>query len=120
MRPLPAITALLFAASAVVPQLALAGKTNNFYGNVVHASVDNLKVYDPKTHQTLSFIVTPKFDQVFSGDGKTTYQMKDLEHGQYVRVVYDQKALGIRHADKVYILRNNNMKKAKQIPSHIH
>ena len=65
-------------------------------------------------------MLTPKFDRLFSSDGKTTYQMKDLKHGQYVRVVYDQKLLGVRHADKIYILNNANMKKAKQIPSHIH
>ncbi len=106
--------------TVAAPQLAFAGKTNNFYGEVVHASINNIKVYDPKAQQTLSFIVTPKFDQVFSANGKTTYQMKDLKHGQYVRVVYDQKALGMRHADKIYILNNANMKKAKQIPSHIH
>lgn len=114
------ITALAFIAAAAAPQAVLAGQTNNFYGDVVHASVDNVKVYDPKNKQTLSFIVTPKFDQIFSSDGKTTYQMKDLKPGQYVRVVYDQKALGMRHADKIYILHSNNTRKAKQIPSHIH
>lgn len=120
MRILRILPALVFAASAVVPQLALAGKTNNFYGDVVHVSVDNVKVYDPKAKQTLSFVLTPKFDQVFSADGKTTYQMKDLKNGQYVRVVYDQKALGMRHADKIYILHSNNAKAKTQIPSKIH
>jgi hypothetical protein len=100
--------ALVFIAAALTPQLALAGKTNNFYGEVVHVSVNNIKVYDPKAHQTLSFILTPKFDQIFSQDGKTTYQMRDLKHGQYVRVVYDQKALGMRHADKIFIMTNRN------------
>jgi hypothetical protein len=119
MRMLRLLTALVFMAAAA-PSLALAGQTNNFYGNVVHVSVDNVKVYDPKNKQTLSFVLTPKFDQVLSTDGKTTYQMKDLKAGQYVRVVYDQKALGIRHADKIYILNSNNTKKSKQIPSHIH
>ncbi len=42
--------------------------------------------------------------------------MKDLHHGQYVRVVYDQKALGMRHADKIFILNNANMKAGAQIP----
>jgi hypothetical protein len=119
MRMLRLVTALVFAAAAV-PQLAMAGQTNNFYGDVVHVSVDNVKVFDPKAKQTLSFVLTPKFDQVFSSDGKTTYQMKDLKAGQYVRVVYDQKALGMRHADKIFILNSNNTRKAKQIPSHIH
>jgi hypothetical protein len=116
MRIFRALPILVLIAASFVPQLALAGKTNNFYGEVVHVSVDNVKVYDPKNHTTLSFIVTPQFDQIFSADGKTTYQMKDLKHGQYVRVVYDQKALGMRHADKIYILRSNNMPANGQIP----
>jgi Cu/Ag efflux protein CusF len=117
-RLIPAVFALV--AAAAMQHGAWAATTNNFYGEVVHVSVDNVKVYDPKNHQTLSFVTTPKFDQVFSANGKTTYQMKDLKAGQYVRVVYDQKALGMRHADKIYILNNANMKTAKQIPSHIH
>ncbi len=120
MRVYPAFFAALFVAASVAPQGALAGKTNNFYGEVVHVSTENVKVHDPKARLTLSFIVTPKFDQVFSDNGKTTYQMKFLKPGQYVRVVYDQELLGIRHADKIYILNNANKKKKTQIPSHIH
>ena len=120
MRIARFITACLFATALAAPQLAMAGKTNNFYGLVRHVSTQNVKVYDPHARQTLSFILTPKFDQVFSSDGKTTYQMRYLQAGQYVRVVYDQKLLGVRHADKIYILRNNNTKTSKQIPSHIH
>lgn len=107
---------LVLIAALLVPQAALAGKTNNFYGEVVHVSMDNVKVYDPHARQTLSFILTPEFDQIFSDNGKTTYQMKDLKKGQYVRVVYDQKALGIRHADKIFILNNRNELKPNQIP----
>lgn len=120
MRILRTLSFLVLLAAIIVPQLAQAGKTNNWYGEVVHVSVNNVKVYDPKSHQTLGFILTPKFDQVFSADGKTTYQMRYLHHGQYVRVVYDQKMLGIRHADKIYILTNANQLKPNQIPSHIH
>lgn len=120
MRIPSLVSSAIIGLAFLAAQPALAGQTNNFYGEVVHASVANVKVYDPKAHQTMSFVLTPKFDQIFSADGKTTYQMKDLTHGQYVRVVYDQKALGIRHADKIYILNNANMKKAKQIPSQIH
>lgn len=116
MRILRSFPILALIAACLIPQLALAGKTNNFYGEVVHTSVDNVKVYDPNSKQTLSFIVTPEFDQVFSDNGKTTYQMKDLKHGQYVRVVYDQKALGMRHADKIFILNSRNELKPNQIP----
>jgi hypothetical protein len=59
-------------------------------------------------------VLTPKFDQVFSADGKTTYQMKNVKKGQYVGVIYDQKALGMRHADKIYILTNRNQKISTQ------
>ncbi|HEY9180259.1 MAG TPA: hypothetical protein VIO32_06035 [Candidatus Baltobacteraceae bacterium] len=120
MRILRSISILAFIAALIAPQLALAGKTNNWYGEVVHTSMNNVKVYDPRSHQTLSFIVTPKFDQVLSANGKETYQMKYLKHGQYVRVVYDQKALGMRHADKIFILNNANELKPNQIPSQIH
>lgn len=123
MRPIRLLTALAITAAVAAPQLALAAdhdKTNSFYGDVVHTSVANVKVYDPKNKQTLSFVLTPKFDKLFSKDGKTTYQMKELKDGQYVRVVYDQKLLGVRHADKIFILRSNNMPAKKQIPSKIH
>lgn len=110
---LPAIFAsLAFIASMTLPQLALAAST--FYGEVVHVSAENIKVYDPKTKQSLSFVLTPKFDQVFSANGKTTYQMKNIKKGQYVGVIYDQKALGVRHADKIYILNNRNQKISTQ------
>ncbi len=120
MRITRLIIASLFVVAIATPQLALAGKTNNFYGLVRHVSTQNVKVYDPHSRQTLSFILTPKFDQVFSANGKTTYQMRYLRAGQYVRVVYDQKLLGVRHADKIYILNNANMKMGTQVPSHIH
>lgn len=99
-------------AAAIVPANALAAST--FYGITRHVSVNNIKVENPKTHQTLSFILTPKFDQIFSADGKTTYQMKAIKAGQYVGVIYDQKALGMRHADKIYLLTDANQKIGKQ------
>ncbi len=95
-----------------VPQAALAAST--FYGITVHVSTNNIKVQDPKTKQTLSFELVPKFDQVFSDDGKTTYQMRAVKPGQYVAIVYDQKALGVRHADKIYLMNNANERIGKQ------
>src|SRR6516162_8731344 len=97
LKPLP-ITALLIAALMALPQVAAAAST--FYGITVHVSSNNIKVEDPKTKQTLSFEIVPKFDQIFSADGKTTYQMGKIKAGQYVGIIYDQKAFGIRHADK--------------------
>ena len=69
---------------------------------------------DPKSHETLSFLLVPKFDQVFSSDGKTTYQMKAVKPGQYVKIYYDQKALGQRHADRILLLNQNNAVTGKQ------
>ena len=103
-----AATALVLMVMLFAPLTALAA--NTFYGITVHVSSSNIKVQDPKTKQTLSFELVPKFDQVFSGDGKTTYQMKAIKPGRYVGVIYDQKALGVRHADKIYLLNNANEK----------
>jgi hypothetical protein len=91
-----------------LPVASLAMTTSTFYGITVHVSTDNIKVQDPRTKQTLSFVIVPKFDQVFSADGKTTYQMNKVKAGQYVGIIYDQKALGARHADKIYLLDNAN------------
>ena len=105
-----AFVRILSAAAAVavlaLPQPTLAA--NTFYGITIHVSSNSIKVQNPKTQQTLSFEIVPKFDQVFSADGKTTYQMNHVKAGQYVGIVYDQKALGMRHADKIYLLNNAN------------
>ncbi len=93
-----------------VPSAALASTTSTFYGITVHVSTQNIKVQNPKTKETLSFVILPKFDQVFSADGKTTYQMNKVKAGQYVGIIYDQKGLGVRHADKIYLLDNANEK----------
>jgi hypothetical protein len=104
------ITRLLAAAAifgvALAPNVAMAA--NVFYGETVHVSTSNIKVRDPRTGQILSFEILPKFDQVFSDDGKTTYQMRHIHAGSYVAVIYDSKALGMRHADKIYIMNNAN------------
>jgi hypothetical protein len=104
--------AAVFAAALVgaSPMPAFAAATSTFYGIAVHVSTNNIKVEDPKTKETLSFMIVPKFDQVFSADGKTTYQMSKVKAGQYVGIIYDQKGLGVRHADKIYLLDNANEK----------
>jgi hypothetical protein len=104
--------ALAILSLTLIPNAALAA--NTFYGLVVHVSTNNIKVEDPRTKQTLAFEILPKFDQIFSGDGKTTYQMKDVHEGHYVGIVYDQKALGVRHADKIFILNNANQRISAQ------
>ena len=106
------LIAALVAALIAVPQIAAAAST--FYGITVHVSTTSIKVQDPKSKQTLSFEIVPKFDQIFSADGKTTYQMKALKAGQYVGIIYDQKLMGVRHADKIYLMNNANERIGKQ------
>ena len=100
------IAPLVAAAALLVPQVASAD--NVFYGEIVHTSTTNIKVRNPHTGQILSFEVLPQFDQIFSDDGKTTYQMRYLHDGRYVAVIYDQKAMGMRHADRIYVMTNAN------------
>jgi len=103
---LAAVLVPVFAA----PHGAVAAQNSTFYGITVHVSSNNIKVQDPKTKQVLSFLILPKFDQIFSADGKTTYQMGKIKAGQYVGIIYDQRALGVRHADKIYLLTNANQR----------
>jgi hypothetical protein len=106
-------TAALVLATALVwglPQSARALTTWTCYGITVHVSTQNIKVEDPRTKQVMSFLLVPKFDQVFSANGKTTYQMRKVKAGQYVAVVYDRRAMGSAHADKIYLMDNANEK----------
>lgn len=91
-----------FLLSVAAPVAAPAMTTSVFEGTIVHISSGNIKVKNAT--QSLSFLLVPKFDQVFSDDGKTTYQMAKLHSGQLVKVFYDQKALGARHADRIVVL----------------
>jgi hypothetical protein len=106
------VTTLALATGLVwaLAQTARAATTWTFYGITVHVSTNNIKVQDPRTKQVMSFLLVPKFDQVFSANGKTTYQMGKVKAGQYVAVVYDRKALGGAHADKIYLMDNANEK----------
>jgi hypothetical protein len=109
-----ALSVVAAVAILALPQVTLAD--NTFYGITIHVSSTSIKVHNPKTQQTLSFEIVPKFDQVFSADGKSTYQMSSIKAGQYVGIIYDQKALGIRHADKIYLLNNANQTIGTQYP----
>ena len=96
---------LAVAIMVATPQIAHA-TTNTWSGRVDHVSTQNIKVYNPTAKQTLSFLLVPKFKQVFSDDGKTTIQMAMIKPGMWVKVYYDQKGLGARHADKIVELKN--------------
>ena len=98
-----AITTFAFA-----PAAATTVGSSTFSGIVSHVSDNNIKVTDTKSNQSLSFLIVPKFDKIFSSDGKTTYQMNAIKAGQYVKVYYDQKFLGQRHADRILLLTQGN------------
>jgi hypothetical protein len=98
--------ATMLGAGLAAPQAALALKNGEFVGRVDHVSDQNIKVTDPKTGQTLSFLLVPKFKNLWSDDGKTTYQMSFLHTGTPVKILYDQKTLGLRHADKIIVLKH--------------
>jgi hypothetical protein len=95
----------LFVAPLGSAGTASAKDPNVFIGTVDHVSSDNIKVSG--SGQTLSFMLVPRFKEVFAGNGKDTKQMADIHNGDYVKVFYDQKALGVRHADKIFILKSN-------------
>ena len=107
-RSIRGLAALALALIMLIPLAAQAA--NVFYGETVHVSTNNIKVRDPHTGQVLSFEILPKFDRIFSANGKTTYQMRYVHAGQYVAIIYDSKALGMRHADKIYIMNNANQR----------
>ena len=80
-------------------------------GTLVHVSDNNIKVQDDRPGgRTVSFLVMPHFDQVFTGNGKGTYQMKALKSGDLVKVFYDQKFLGARHADRILWLGHGHVR----------
>lgn len=106
--------ALFLGSLTVAPASAEKVGSATFSGIVDHVSSNNIKIHNPANNQSLSFLIVPKFDKVFSADGKTTYQMRAVKAGQYVKVYYDQKFLGQRHADRIMILRQNNSVSGRQ------
>ncbi len=98
------VTVAAIAGGVIVSSQPAFAKTSIFEGITRHVSTNNIKVENPKTKQTLSFEILPKFNQVFSSDGKTTAQMDKIKAGQYVKIYFDQKFLGMRHADKILIM----------------
>ncbi|MGA3038172.1 MAG: hypothetical protein ABSE64_11895 [Vulcanimicrobiaceae bacterium] len=99
------VATILLGNLVVIPANANSYGSAHFDGELSHVSTSNIKVINPKTHESLSFLLTPHFKQIFSRDGKTTVQLDSLRAGQFVKVYYDQKFLGQRHADRIYIVR---------------
>src|SRR5207253_615800 len=90
------------ALAAIIRPAPAAAVDKIWVGYVVHVSMNNIKVVNSEETQTLSFLILPKFKNVFSADGKTTYQMAQIKRNMLVKVYYDQNLLGQRHADKIY------------------
>lgn len=107
MRSFLALAAVAMVAASLVSTSSpaqSAAKNSYWVGRISHVSTTNIKVTD-KTGKELSFLLLPKFKNIWSDDGKTTYQMSFLKNGQKVQVIYDQRAMGARHADKIIVLR---------------
>lgn len=79
-------------------------KRGVWVGYVVHASTENIKVREAHGQVTLGFVVVPKLTRIVSADGKTRYRLSQLKPGTLVKVEYDQRALGARHADRIVVL----------------
>jgi hypothetical protein len=106
LRNLLILVAALFVAAAFVStstKPAQASPNAYFTGTITHVSTSNIKVKN-SGGQELSFLIVPKFKNIWSEDGKTTYQMSFLKPGTPVKVTYDQSAMGARHADKIVVL----------------
>jgi hypothetical protein len=91
---------------AIVGAPAYAYKpTGVMYGTVQHVSSDNIKIRDQATGKTMGFLLTPHFNNIFTKEGhKATAQQAFLRPGTPVEILYDQKDLGQRHADKIIVL----------------
>lgn len=75
----------------------------DFEGNVVHVSAENIKVHGVEggKGQTLSFMISPKITKLTHNDGKSTAELKEIHVGDMVKIRFDQKFLGMRHADMI-------------------
>ena len=106
------LTTAMIAGAIAVSSAPSNADLNIWTGKVLHVSTTNMKVKNPDGGVTLSFLLVPKFKQIFSDDGKTTYQMAAVKPGTWVTVYYDQDLLGARHADKIVILRTGTQIKS--------
>jgi hypothetical protein len=102
MRPIAFALSALILVSAVIAASTTPALADTYSGTVTHVSTNNIKVKNGSGME-LSFLLAPSFDQIFSSDGKTTYQMKDIKPGRAVKIVYHQQ-LGVRYADKIIFL----------------
>jgi len=95
--------ALALAASVGTPLAGSAASSDHrtFDGTIVHVSSENIKVQGVEggKSQILSFLIN-----------HGTKMRHTLKPNEYVRVIYDQKLLGARHADEIEPWANPAMK----------
>jgi hypothetical protein len=95
-------SAAALSAAIATPLVASAASSHRtFDGTVEHISSTNIKVHGVEggKAQTLSFLVN-----------HGTNMTKLIHAGEYVRVTFDQKLLGARHADSITPYANPAMK----------
>jgi len=104
-RTLHTLAAGLALGALTLPVAANAASSDHrtFDGTIVHISSDNIKVkgMEGGQMQIISFLYVPRVGKLTHNHGEVTRDQKMLHEGEYVRVTYDQKALGIRHADDI-------------------
>jgi hypothetical protein len=103
---LAAKAALALALGSTLPSAVSAAQPSTLYGIVEHVSATNLKIQDPKTGHTYTFLTTPQINAV-TGPSAGTKQQKSLHAGQYVQVLYSH-FLGTMKARHVKVLDNAN------------
>jgi hypothetical protein len=106
---IPALAGALALANLTGASASVKAGSQVAEGLVKHTATNSISIYNPRTKQSERFVIVPRFGNVFSADGRTSRQVKDLHNGQYVKVYYDQKMLGIMHADRILIMNDNNM-----------
>jgi len=104
MRAFAILVSALALVSAIMIVSPVPASAGTYVGTVTHVSSANIKVKDSGGRET-SFLLAPSFDQVFSSDGKTTYQMSHLTPGTPVKITY-HSALGIKYCDKINVLKH--------------
>ncbi len=104
-HPIGTLVAGLALGALILPGAAGAASSDHrtFDGTIVHISSDNIKVkgMEGGQMQTISFLYVPRLGKMTHNGGKVTRDQKMLHEGEYVRVTFDQKALGVRHADDI-------------------
>ena len=102
MRTTVLFASVLLLVLAVVVSSPVQARAGTFIGYVVHVSTTNIKAKDNSGAES-TFLLAPSFDQVFSSDGKSTYQMKDLKPGTHVKIEYSSMLNG-HYCNKISIL----------------